>query len=421
MRMPLPRVRRIPPGIGSALVGLMVAACGAESDSAGVSSFSRSDSGGVELAVTTFEQPAAETGWMIDPASEIEYGGAGAGEVNFTWIRDATQLPDGRVVALDPRAPELFVFAPTGELLVRMGREGDGPGEFRRPGGVEHLGGDTLLVYDSGHMRFSLFGADGDFLDDRSLERPGTGEDAPRLTLYELVDAAGDTLILRGAGFAFRSSDSGDYVWENPTLRYGSDGSLVGEVAEPTKLWFYGTPEGPRTMLFGGSQQIAGGAERVYVSDRGRCEVRVYEPPAGLVRINRLKRPRRPVTDDAIAAYEKRMEENIGDADRIARWRESMEHRPVADSMPCIQDLLADETGNVWFREVGRPGRDSVALGVFGPEGEWLGSVDLPPNFHPLEIGAGYVLGVRFDELDVPHLVRYALERHATRKETAGQ
>lgn len=403
------------------LLVLFFLACGdAGPESDAGSAFSLTDSAGVELAVTTFPQPVPRTGWAIDASSEVAFGETGDDEIHFVWIRAARQLPDGRVVAIDARAQELYVFGPTGELLARAGREGDGPGEFKRPAGVEPIGGDTILVYDASHMRFSLFDTHGVFLDDRRLEPPEGGEDAPRLTIYAAVDAVGDTVTLRGTGFSFRSTSSGDYVWENPTLRYTSDGSLVGEVAEPTKMWFYGTPDGPRSRLFGGGQDVIAEEGLVYVSDRERYEVRVYDPPRGLVRIHRLERPRRPVTDETIDRYRAELAENIEDPQNLERMLEYVENAPVADSLPWIQNVMADPLGNVWVMEYEGPGRDSAAVGVFSAEGEWLGAIRLPPSFRPLEIGDEYVLGVVTDELDVPHLVRYGLEREAPPMETTG-
>ncbi|MFW6084969.1 MAG: hypothetical protein ACODAA_07135 [Gemmatimonadota bacterium] len=400
------------------IVGIAVAACGVDtnSDSDSRSAFSLTDSAGVELAVTAFSEPVPRVGWAIDTSSELVYGEAGEGDdVHFTWIRAATQLPDGRVAALDPRAPGLFVFAPTGELLSRAGREGDGPGEFRRPGGVVHLGGDTLLVHASSRMRFSLFDTDGNFLAEYRLEQPAGGEEAPRLTMYGLVDAIGDTVTLRGEGFSIRLSSSRDYVWENPTLRYTTDGSLVGEVADPAKMWFYGTPDGPRSRLFGGAQNVMAKDGLVYVSDRTRYEVRVHDPPAGLVRIARLERPRRPVTDEVIEAHRDGLAENIQDPNALKTRLAFLESSPVADSLPWIRDLIPDALGNLWVLEWRAPGRDSIPVGVFSAEGEWLGGMRLPPKFRPLEIGADYVLGVLTDELDVQHLVRYRLERGGRR------
>jgi len=404
----------------AAFVGLALVACRADSGSNAAPAFSRADSAGVALAVTTFSEPLPEVAWTIDAVPEVVYGESGDDEVQFALIRNARRLPDGRVVAIDLRLQTLFIFSPEGEMLAQAGREGDGPGEFKRLGGVVSLGGDTILVYDAGHMRFSLFDTDGSFLDDRRLENPEEGVDAPRLTLYGLVDAVGDTVTLRGEGFSFSSSSSGDYVWENPTLRYTSDGALVGEVAEPTRTWFYGTSDGSRTRLFGGRQDVMAVNGLVYIGDRERYEVRIYDPPRGLVRVDRLERPRRRVTDETVQRYRDQLAENIEDPDRLKRRLELVEKSPVADSLPWIQNVTADALGNVWVTEYAAPGQESAAVGVFSAEGEWLGTVHLPPNFRPLDIGEDYMLGVLRDELDVQHLVSFGLEREAPVMETAG-
>ncbi len=372
--------------------------------------FTARDSAGVELAVTTFAGPAPVTGWTIGDAPEVVYGESADDEVHFVRIQAARQLPDGKVVAIDRRLRKLFIFTPTGALLARAGREGDGPGEFRGPVGMVHLGGDTILVYDDSHMRFSLYDTDGGFLDDRRLEQPEV-EEISRLILYVPVDAVGDTVTLRGDSYFFRITTSEDFVWELPTLRYTTAGSLLDEVAEPMKVWFYGTRDGPQTRLFDGRQTVAGRDGLVYVGDRERYEVRVYDPPRGLIRIDRLERPRRPVTNETLEQYKSYAAESVHDPDERKEMLDFVDRKPVADSLPWISRVTADALGNLWVEEYVPPGGGSGEVGVFSADGPWIGAVRLPPNFHPLDIGDDYVLGVATDELDVPHLVRYGLER----------
>jgi hypothetical protein len=58
-------------------------------------------------------------------------------------------------------------------MRPRIGREGAGPGEFRRPSRLQ-LFADTLVVFDEGAGRFWLHDLDGAFLSARPLpERPG--------------------------------------------------------------------------------------------------------------------------------------------------------------------------------------------------------------------------------------------------------
>lgn len=408
--------------LAAALLPLLTA-CGSDGSDAGAApAFTRTDSAGVTLAVTTYAEPAPEVGWTIDEASQVRYGESGDDEVLFQWIDSATRLPDGRVVALDARSAELYVFGAAGELTATAGGEGDGPSELKRPSGLQLIGGDTIVVYDTGHRRLSLFDTNGSFLDEQRLEAAGSGEDAPRLVVYGMVDAVGDTVTLRSQGYYVSSTTSrdGDYVFESPTLRFATDGTLVDEVAEPMAMRFYKTPDGPRTRLFENTRRVEARGGLVYIGDWDRYEVRVYRPPMGLIRVERLERPRRPVTNEDMERFRAAVAEQIDDPERRKRVLESLlEKSPVADSMSWVGSLIPDAIGNVWVSEFGLPGGDSAAVGVFSAEGEWLGHVRQLPDFRPLEIGANYILGVFTDELDVPHLVSYDLIREPPAMETA--
>jgi hypothetical protein len=46
---------------------------------------------------------------------------------------------------------------------------------------------------------------------------------------------------------------------------------------------------------------------------------------------------------------------------------------------------------------------------VFGAEGEWLGTVELPARFNPGQIGGDSILGVSTDSLDVEHVQVFRL------------
>jgi len=58
----------------------------------------------------------------------------------------------------------LKVFDRSGRFVRTIGREGGGPGEFRGVGAMDVLPGDTLVVFDWGTSRYSLFSAHHEFL-----------------------------------------------------------------------------------------------------------------------------------------------------------------------------------------------------------------------------------------------------------------
>jgi len=59
--------------------------------------------------------------------------GGEEGESFFGLITQATVDPDGNIYLLDTQLSEVQVFSPSGEPLKKLSREGEGPGEVRRP------------------------------------------------------------------------------------------------------------------------------------------------------------------------------------------------------------------------------------------------------------------------------------------------
>lgn len=74
----------------------------------------------------------------------------------FSRIGGLAVGPDCYVHGSQPQHREVMVFTPEGDLVRRIGREGDGPGEFRSPGTVGWHG-DTLWVIDAVSQRITWF------------------------------------------------------------------------------------------------------------------------------------------------------------------------------------------------------------------------------------------------------------------------
>lgn len=79
-------------------------------------------------------------------------------------------------VLLADRAHEMpFVFRPDGSLLTRLGKEGEGPGEFLRPRDVAVGRSDTVYIYDSGTLRVTVLSPD--YALARTFRAPPSGWD----------------------------------------------------------------------------------------------------------------------------------------------------------------------------------------------------------------------------------------------------
>ena len=76
------------------------------------------------------------------------------------------------VWVIDVRSDDLALFTRAGEFVRRIGRSGEGPGEFSRPA-LFLTWPDTVGVWDFGSNRIQRFGPRGEY---GSMFRPGTAE-----------------------------------------------------------------------------------------------------------------------------------------------------------------------------------------------------------------------------------------------------
>jgi hypothetical protein len=144
---------------------------------------------------------------------------------------------------------------------------------------------------------------------------------------------------------------------------------------------------------------------------------RVYFVSGGLELIIRHPVPARPVTqedfEDWLESWVRSPRLPDGSpapAEWVAAFRRTIEESPRGDTWPQLNSVDLDAEGNLWLeREFGDP---RAPYDVFSPEGVWLGQVTLPPGrqrcFH---FGKDFVLGVWRDQMEVPYVRMYSLEK----------
>jgi hypothetical protein len=74
----------------------------------------------------------------------------------FIEAVDATRLSTGVIAVVDRGANAVIFFDLAGRLINRVGREGDGSGEFRSIAGIGQCSADTLFVWDQRPERMSV-------------------------------------------------------------------------------------------------------------------------------------------------------------------------------------------------------------------------------------------------------------------------
>lgn len=85
---------------------------------------------------------------------------ADSGSAQFTALTSIRKLADGRVLLSDPRERSLFVADRDFRHAERLGRVGDGPGEYRLAAPLWRLRGDSTLMVDMMGRRWLIIVGD---------------------------------------------------------------------------------------------------------------------------------------------------------------------------------------------------------------------------------------------------------------------
>ena len=208
------------------LVVVQLCACGGEAprqlvqvrDSAGVAIVENSAAAEVEL-----------DRWQVPDSPLLEIGvSQGAAEYQLANVRSAVRLADGRIVVANAGTHEIRFYYRAGGFIRSVGREGAGPGEFRRITWLRRFAADSLAVFDGNSLRITILSNQGDVV--RSLN---LGQ-LPGITFPNPIGLFDDGKLLVNSPTAPVQGGSTSPVIRNPLTCYlvGSDGRLIGSVGD---------------------------------------------------------------------------------------------------------------------------------------------------------------------------------------------
>jgi hypothetical protein len=173
----------------------------------------------------------------------------------FSSIAGLRELSDGRVIISDRLEAAIRLIDFSSGAARELGHVGEGPGEFKTPGDLLPLPGDSTLLVDFGNMRMSVIAPDGSLaMESESLMRPEgfflrpAAADAQGRLYF---DTQGLIMMSRGAARSEPSDSSVIARWD----RRSGAVDTVGRLAERR-------PEGGTLKVSGGggSMSFSGGA-----------------------------------------------------------------------------------------------------------------------------------------------------------------
>lgn len=371
------------------------------------------DSAGITIVVNGPEQLEAAAEWTLAPEPSLEITTDEGGDVVLFQVGLVVPLPDDRIAVGNGGSSEVLVFERSGALALRLGGDGDGPGEFRRIASVMELPGDSVGVYDGTHRRLSVFGPEG------ALGRDLAVRDVmPRSSYAKLLPLAnGDLVLFTGAGFVSGAAEGRPYRPESESVLIGPDGVLRASYGSfPGQELFQGQGLAG-SPIFGAGTYTATLGDELIVGTAEAPEIRSYDPSGNLSRIVRWPDHDRRITPERWDTLFEATLAAVPPEQVPPNPREFFARIPVADEMPPYEVLIGSSDGHVW---VGRyvisgpsvPGIRPPARRwlVFDADGVLVATTATPEGFAPHAVQGGEVFGVFTDELGVESVRVYGVD-----------
>ena len=377
------------------------------------------DSAGIRVIENPRPPDGSRLDWRIGPEPTVSIGQVEGEEPYMLHrVRDATRLPDGRIVVANSGTEEVRVFDAFGTHLFSSGGAGEGPGEFRSLWRVAAWPGDSIVALDLVERRYSIFDSRGGYGRTFVLE---TDETAPRERRY-----FNPLAVRRDGSILVWSGQYGDTAVVE--IRDGEGQLSVSLGAHPNHEIVLARASGgisePGPAAYSRELVTSLWGDLVVVSPNDRYEIKAFEADGTLSRIVRRRHePRTPTAADKEIHVERRMAEYRSGRDpltgagppedMLSTLREMMESIPLAATFPAFSEILTDDAGHLWVREYDFPQEERPAplWMVFDPEGHLLGFIEIPPELRIHHIGEDYILVHTRDELDVEYVQVWPLER----------
>jgi len=362
--------------------GALIVACAALLTSCSVERSERSIDSAAESAV-------------LDIADAIPFG---ASDLEIGRIGAISWLEGDRLALVDDAAQQILIFDALGALTERVGRAGDGPGEFRNISGIADQNG-SLVVFEAapGPSRMHRRLADG------TWQRRELRDAAGRLRALGLLS---DSLVVvtRG-GFAVVSPPAPEQTRRDsvPVGVLHADSTTTWFAANIGRTWVgyeSGLDAGRMLMTwlpFAPMGITAISQHEVWAceSDSGRCSVYSADGTSRAVGTEWTRRL--PTTVARLDSLRDAALANANGDFVRDRIRVQYNQSTAPDSLTALEALLTDPRGGVWAL-VRLDVSGSYALRQLDSKAKSARSVTLPSGFNPRAIGTKGIAGVLVDE-----------------------
>lgn len=287
----------------------------------------------------------------VDLTLEELWRAGGEDEEVFFGVPSGVRMDaQGNTYVLDRQLNEVMVYGPDGEYLRSIGREGEGPGEFRGAGSLFLLADGTVAVVQFMPGKIVLLSPDGTPVGDLPLPADPDGG----MRFLSQADRAGETVAM---SLSYSTRDAGSVTMTTTIVLVDRAGNEVARLLEASNTRDFANPVFDEKATHRATW-AAGPDGRVYVVDEpfGPYRIKVFGPDGTLVRTLERK-------------YEHRMRSAEEKKDAMGRIiiRGLPDPKIVtADHDPDIRSLYPRPDGSLWvLTSRGAMERPDGAIGTF--------------------------------------------------------
>lgn len=339
----------------------------------------------------------------VDTTRVLVIGGAGEfDDAGFYKVRGIASLGDTTLFVVDGGAQQVVRVDLMTRRMVRIGRRGDGPFEFRGLTSLIPTAAGNLYAVDAQRRRIVEFSASGDLVAEHGFPREAQ---APGHLHVVLAGPATMDGIYVGVVPVFTGMPDGH--------AHRAYGALV-RFSEPsdTLVRFLGESEfisadAAGAVMFGASTLMSGSEDGIWIGDTATPMVERWAPRAGLVtRVLWTTRRARQLTPPRLEQFWKTVESKLPGSDMsvLAEMKQTI---PFADSIPAFGSLVTGAR-EVWIADHYPP--EAVYFEEPVSTQEWLVvdwetgdsyRVVTPSGFELRLVTPTYLIGVHRDGLGV--------------------
>ena len=366
-----------------------------------------------------------------DVSEELRIGSLlGADEYSFGSIDDVIVNSDGTVWVGVSQLHAIRRYTAEGAYIGQVGREGEGPGEFKYVSNMRPLSDGSVIVWDAGLLRVSRFTADGEFIASFLPPTHMIGGNFEELEVDQedriyliAITALGPVERTRTERLSAASRQTRRRFW----LQMSLDGDVLDSIyAEPSDPVGASDPILTQTLISPLGYRIVARNDRYSVSLEVSSELRV-EIRRDIETVEYTRRER---------AEARRMEE-------VMNGRNGRPVRDIPSRKLPFKMVYADSQGRLWV-QLRTPGhieaetegeratrekaceffgapqaeceagvsewREPLTFDVIGPDGRYFGRVELPNRQSRFEHAANDLVWVtEKGEYGEQYVVRYRI------------